>query len=336
VSIRVETLVAELPFLAPLRPDELYRATKRFRIRDMAPGETCSLGESGPEAVLLISGHLTVEVVPLEGEAPVRSHLLPGDHVGVLALFVGSPVKGTLHADSAVRLGLLDAAAYAALEEDFPVLAIPVCAELAEELARKDELLREVASIATENLSGEELEAALRQRRARVAARLKRGGSRIVRRAAAWGDRLKSWAREPAFLMLAGFLAAFLGARTMVHYIVSHHKEKTMFALRHVEGFENPVHIHHFNYGLILVTITSLLSFFPAFRQHIRTLALIFGVGAGLIFDEFGLIWNFNPDYYQAISWIAVALVTLVLAQLAFRREAWTRRLRRIAHRKSL
>src|SRR5581483_4527381 len=185
----------------------------------------------------------------------------------------------------------------------------------------------------TDDLAGDERARALEARRARVARRLAHRGARVVRRAVAIGDVVRAWFREPAFWMLTGFLAAFGGARLLVSYILRNHKEHQLFALHRVEGFENPIHIHHFNYGLVCVTITSLLAFFPTFRLHIRFLAFGFGVGAGLIFDEFGLIWNLNPDYYQGISRVAAVGFAVLLAQLAFLREPWARRIRRVTGR---
>ncbi len=330
---RLDTVATNVPFLAPLRPDEVLRALGRFTIVDLAPGESRPFAETLPECALVLSGHVRVQAVPIEGCPPLEETLDRGDHVGVHALLAGRATKGRIEAVTASRIACLDAKGYEALEAEFPVIAIPACAALAEELAWKDELLREIASIRTEDLSHEEKTVALDARRRRVAHRLARRGSRIAAYAEVVGDVVRRWLREPAFWMLGGFVAAFGGARTVVHEIFSHHAEEKYFNLHRVRGYDNPIHIHHFNYGLVLVTVASLLAFFPNFRHHLRILAFFFGLGAGLVFDEFGLIWNLDPNYYQGISWIAVGVVALLLAQLAFLRDAWSRRLHRFTHR---
>lgn len=326
---RLDALIATLPFLAPLRPDELCRAAKRFRVVDLAAGETRTFGAESGEALVVVEGRIAVEATPLPNQPPLFARLQAGDHLGAVAVAAGRPTRAKVLAEKPSRLAILDAPGYAALEQEFPAVAIPACAALAEELAWKDDLLREVASVDAERLSGDERNRALEARRARVAARLAHCGRRAIL-GAGWREAARAAVREPAFWMLFGFLAAFGGARAMVHYILSHHKQEQLFALHHVKGFQNPIHIHHFNYGLILVTITSLLAFFPAFRRHLLVMALIFGVGAGLIFDEFALIWNLNPDYYQGLSRDAVLVVALALGQLAFLRPTWGKLFRRL------
>jgi hypothetical protein len=281
----------------------------------------------------VIGGSVTVEAVPLDGHAPVRALLHAGDHVGALSVIRGRALAANLRAETKARVALLDQESYLAIEKEFPVVAIPACAAIAEELSWKDELLREIATIDAANVAGDERRAALEARRARVAKRLAGRGGRIVRRAVAWREVVRSWLREPAFFMLVGFVAAFGGARMVVGYIYRNQLEQKLFALHHIEGFENPIHVHHFNYGLILVTITSLLAFFPTFRKNIRTLAFIFGFGGGLIFDEFSLIWRFNPTYYEPLSRYAALTVAVLLAQLAFLRAPWERLLARLLRR---
>jgi CRP-like cAMP-binding protein len=326
---RLDALLGDVPFLEPLRPDELHRATRHWKIVELAPGESRPLAASVPECAVVLSGKILVDATPIDGCTPLRERLERGDHVGVHALLSGRAFNGTIECETPARVALLDRPSYEALEDEFPVVAIPVCSTLAKELAWKDDLLREIASIRTEDLGEDERKVALEARRRRVARRLAHRGSRLAFYARALVELLRVWAREPASWMLAGFLTGFSGARVVVHEIFAHHADEKYFNLHKVQGFDHPIHIHHFNYGLIIVTVTSLLTFFPAFRQHLRALAFFFGFGAGLILDEFGLIWRFDPDYYQWLSRGAVALVALLLVLVASR-GTWTRRLRQI------
>ena len=48
--------------------------------------------------------------------------------------------------------------------------------------------------------------------------------------------------------------------------------------------------LHHFVYGNILITITSFLAIGLGIRKHKNWFALFYGVGLGLVLDEF-LLW---------------------------------------------
>jgi hypothetical protein len=58
-------------------------------------------------------------------------------------------------------------------------------------------------------------------------------------------------------------------------------------------------------------------------------LPVLFGIGSGLIFDEWALIWNLDPNYYQGLSyWAAACFFALLLQVVLFRRywATWARR----------
>jgi hypothetical protein len=57
----------------------------------------------------------------------------------------------------------------------------------------------------------------------------------------------------------------------------------------------------------------------------------LFGVGCALVFDEFALFWNLNPDYSQGLSLISAAIAAVVLIQLAYFRRFWTALFVRVA-----
>jgi hypothetical protein len=89
------------------------------------------------------------------------------------------------------------------------------------------------------------------------------------------------------------------------------------------------MHVHHFNYGLILLGTAGVAALFPMGRRALRLLSLAFGFGCGLVFDEFALIWNLNPEYAQGLSLYAAALAAVLLVQLAYFRSFWTALARR-------
>jgi hypothetical protein len=105
--------------------------------------------------------------------------------------------------------------------------------------------------------------------------------------------------------------------------------QKHLFALIPSED-GNPIHVHHFNYGLLIVSLVGLVSMVPRVRRALRPLSFAFGFGMGLVVDEFALLWNLNPDYYQPASRLAAGLVLLALIQIVYLRSVYVAIGRRI------
>jgi hypothetical protein len=80
----------------------------------------------------------------------------------------------------------------------------------------------------------------------------------------------------------------------------------------------NNFHIHHFIYGIILLSAVGFISLFiPARRRH-GWLFILYGVSLGLIFDEFGILVKLNPKYDEILSIIAIIFISVVLFISAF------------------
>src|SRR5260370_31742115 len=106
-----------------------------------------------------------------------------------------------------------------------------------------------------------------------------------------------------AFYGTLAFLAGFLGAR--------------LFATLNpkVVVVQNGPHFHHFWYGLIMVIAAGWIGIALSNVWLGRNLAIVFGLGAGLIGDEVGLLLTFG-DYTSNLTEIffvgAIAFITLV------------------------
>jgi hypothetical protein len=61
------------------------------------------------------------------------------------------------------------------------------------------------------------------------------------------------------------------------------------------------IHFHHFWYGLVMVTLAGWLGIAFNRPRLVRTYAIIFGLGAGLIGDEVGLLLTFG-DYQSSLT----------------------------------
>ena len=91
------------------------------------------------------------------------------------------------------------------------------------------------------------------------------------------------------FYATAAFMLSFFGSRA--------------FAVLNptVTVVSGGVHFHHFWYGLAMVTATGWLGIAYSSDRLLRTYALVFGLGAGLIADEVGLLLTFG-DYQSELT----------------------------------
>src|SRR3989442_14922555 len=78
------------------------------------------------------------------------------------------------------------------------------------------------------------------------------------------------------------------------------------------------LHIHHYVYGIFILTAAGYLAL--VFKSHRATLwiALLYGLGLGLTFDEFGM-W-LNPPFQRGVRWstngLTIVIIALILAAL--------------------
>lgn len=312
----LEAVLQHLSIFQHLRPDEVGRAARRFEVRPVAPGQKTSFEEGA--VVVVIDGTVRLEVASPQGT--LRSTMDAGDLYGLIGVVTGHHHPFSVEAEGTVRVATLDRAAFDELLKELPSVSLPLATELARELAARNDLVRQLLELHAERLPEEELAAAVAERRDA----LRKRGARVSRLSArAIFRRLVTQrGEEPPFWMLVGFITSLGLARLVVFLILKYKLEKQLFAL--VPGTDpNPMHVHHFNYGLLLVGAAGLAALFPFGRKVLRVLALAFGFGCGLIFDEFALFWNLNPEYAQGLSLIAAGLAGAALAQLVWFREYW-------------
>jgi CRP-like cAMP-binding protein len=320
--MELESVLATLSVFERLRPDEIGRIARRFQRKELAAGDRHESEAAG--LVVVVRG--SVDLAVTQGATQLRARMTSGDRFGTHALTTGYVHPYALVARAPSTLAILDQAGFDAVLAEFPVIALPLSREVAAELAARDDFLRQLLELHAANLPAAELVAAIEKRRL---VQEKRGAS--VTRSSPRGLFRRfviDEGAEPAFWMLIGFIASLGGARLIVHLILKYGLEKQLFAL--VPGTDpNPMHIHHFNYGLFLIGISGLVALFPLGRRALRGLALMFGLGAGLVFDEFALFWNLNPEYAQELSIIAAGIAAAVLFQLAYFRRFWAALARR-------
>jgi CRP-like cAMP-binding protein len=321
----LELVLAQLAMFEELRPDEIGRIARRFTVVELEPGQRHGDGDASARMVVVVRGDVAVDVV--EDHGTLHARMSAGDSIGAYALLTGYAKPLALAAvHRRATIAVIDHASFETVLADFPAVALPLARELAHELGVRDDFLRQLLELHAARLPAAELRVAVAERRTarqRRGARISRSSTRglfrrlVVQRGA-----------EPAFWMLVGFVTSLGGARLVVHLILKYKLEKQLFAL--VPGKDpNPMHIHHFNYGLFLIGVVGLVALVPLGRRALRGLAFVFGLGAGLVFDEFALFWNLNPEYAQEMSLVAAGIAAAVLVQIVYFRRFWTALLRR-------
>src|SRR5712692_12109357 len=81
--------------------------------------------------------------------------------------------------------------------------------------------------------------------------------------------------------------------------------------------YVHDIHIHHLNYGIFLLAgVGAYLLFSP--QPATPPAAVIYGIGLGLTFDEFGMWLHLNGDYWQRASFDAIVVLAAALGLAAF------------------
>jgi CRP-like cAMP-binding protein len=316
----LEATLGSLSFLEHLRADELARVARRFELRELAAGDRLEHGAEveAQRLVVVVSGRLALAVTAPGRE--LSAVLVAGDRHGEVALLTGSARATRLLAQRRSTVALLDRAGLDAILADFPSVAQPLAIELSSELRFSNDVSRQLLEIWAEGLSPAQQLQALQGRRAAI----QRRGARVTRLSvrSLFRRTIVDRGAEPPFWAMLGFLLSLLGARLVVALILKYGLEKRLFAL--VPGSDpNPMHVHHFNYGLVLIAAAGLGALFPLGRRALRALGLLLGLGAGLVFDEFALFWNLNPEYAQALSLYSAAIALVALVNLTYFRSFW-------------
>ena len=105
-------------------------------------------------------------------------------------------------------------------------------------------------------------------------------------------------------------LFAFIVSRIFSILIMLH---KMPDVYLHVRG----THVHHLNYGIFLLAgVGAWLLFTPG--PAAPAAAVIYGIGLGLTFDEFGMWLHLNGDYWQRASFDAVIVLAVALGLAGF------------------
>ena len=102
-----------------------------------------------------------------------------------------------------------------------------------------------------------------------------------------------------AFLALLSFLIAFSTARIFT----------SLFPTTIVQT--GGIHFHHFWYGLAMVVVAGWIGISTTYKRNRPIIAVVFGIGCGLIGDELGLLLTLG-NYHSFITYPVVVLMVVI------------------------
>src|SRR6267143_2213067 len=106
--------------------------------------------------------------------------------------------------------------------------------------------------------------------------------------------------KAPAAGIAAAFILTAAGARLFSLVLPRVHWEP-------VPG----MHIHHYVYGIFILTIAGYLALIFKGERATAWIALLYGLGGGLTFDEFGM-W-LNPVFQGGVRWNTSGLEIVII-----------------------
>ncbi len=92
-------------------------------------------------------------------------------------------------------------------------------------------------------------------------------------------------------------------------------------------------HIHHYSYGIILLSILSFifLAYPPSYKWRLR-FSVLLGVALAFAYDEFAM-WLLQGDYYHyRLNYDAIVIIALLILNTIYFQNFWLRWGRRLTH----
>jgi CRP-like cAMP-binding protein len=272
-------LLRRVEFLAPLDDATLTELVGHARVARHRAGERIvSALEAGADVFVVLEGEAEVVVEPRGGTQRVLSTLSPGHAFGEMASLTGELRSASVIATGAVVVLVIGDADFDHLRERRPEVAVALLRTLARRLVEAD---RAIDALLAEH--GDPADHAGADHTDPVAAAVipvERGSIRRV-----WRELVVNHHRDLAFLTLAAFVATLVIVRAVV-YLAFRLDAAPRGVLRaaYMSGFAL----------LFGSAATALLTFRPAVRKLI---AIAYGVGAALIFNELGVTLAFDIFY---------------------------------------
>jgi hypothetical protein len=128
--------------------------------------------------------------------------------------------------------------------------------------------------------------------------------------------------RRVSFVVLVSFLLTFVFVR---FYVLTAGLGIIDDPYLYIRGY----HIHHLNYGICIMAISGFWALtFQNERDRLK-IGVLYGIGLGLTFDEFGMWLRLQDDYWARTSYDAIIIIALIFISFVYFPSFWYRLLRR-------
>lgn len=124
--------------------------------------------------------------------------------------------------------------------------------------------------------------------------------------------------KRVSFVILVSFLVTFIVVRL---YVISATFGIIEDPYLYIRGY----HVHHLNYGIVIMAIAGFLALVFRDEEHRLKIGSLYGLGLGLTFDEFGMWFRLEDDYWVRASYDAVVLISLIFVNLVYFYSFWHR-----------
>ena len=119
-----------------------------------------------------------------------------------------------------------------------------------------------------------------------------------------------------SFVVLVSFLLTFITVRTYVLLDVFGIVEDPYL---YIKGY----HVHHLNYGIVIMAIAGFLALIYQNTKNRLKIGVLYGIGMGLTFDEIGMWFKLENDYWTRMSYDAIIIIAMIFASIVYIPSFW-------------
>lgn len=128
---------------------------------------------------------------------------------------------------------------------------------------------------------------------------------------------------EIPFIVFLSFLSTFVIARSYIYLTQKDILSNPIF----IEAiYIRGIHVHHLNFGIVLLAICGFIALYDLRPRIHRLVAVIYGIGLALTFDEFALWLLLENRYYARITYDAIIIITLIFLNIIYFPSFWRKR----------
>lgn len=274
------SLLRKVPMLAKVDDETLAELYTRTRRQTYAAGSTIvSELEAGADVFIVVRGAAEVSVDTSRGDRQVVGELGPGSGFGEMSSLTGELRSATVTATTEVEALVISDEEFDRLRERRPRIALALLGLLSLRLVQTEKAIEALLASETESAPDDARREAI-QRAKGAGAKLRKSSIRLV-----FQELVVARRRDLAFLTLAAFVLTLLAVRVAVYAAFRFDiAPRGVLRAAYMTGFA----------ALVGSACASLLTFRPSLR---RIIAVLYGVGVALIFNELGVTLAFDIFY---------------------------------------